>query len=339
MGGVAPKPPSRTAEGRVEGEKGVGHGALAGKAFLSSADAASAAAVAAQEARSQQDQHTEEEQQGERKRKGRDWRDKGPRIPCPHDPRHSIYEKELRHHINNCPMYKQMQAIKAQPFYSENINLAFAATAANTDLDEDAEELEERLRKESQGQVEPKIKTLLASLQAGVDMHAFCALVHKVYEAVVGSIPTEELTPSGVRVATSTGVAQSGGSGGGGSKEEGVRRAAEFGRRLWNSQRHEEQQRSIVGHMEKRGLLNKEFVFVEMGAGRGTLSLTLREAEPSCHGASHLCACTSYLFFILASSPVWLSLFSCRVPAVTHAETQQWCWLSAAASATRWTRR
>ena len=52
---------------------------------------------------------------------------------------------------------------------------------------------------------------------------------------------------------------------------------------MWNSLRHEEQQRSIVGHMEKRGLLQPEYVYVEMGAGRGTLSRTLNEALPGSH--------------------------------------------------------
>ena len=55
-----------------------------------------------------------------------------------------------------------------------------------------------------------------------------------------------------------------------------------LGRRAWNTHRHAEQQRSIVGHMEKKNMLDRRFVYIEMGAGRGTLSLTLREAEARC---------------------------------------------------------
>jgi hypothetical protein len=110
LGGVAPVPPQRTSDGRVEGEKGCGHGALGAKNFLAGSAAAAVAAGSAGAASSAASAGTEGEQaQQERKRKGRDWRERGPRIPCPHDPRHSIYEKELQHHLNNCPMYKQMQ--------------------------------------------------------------------------------------------------------------------------------------------------------------------------------------------------------------------------------------
>lgn len=67
-----------------------------------------------------------------------------------------------------------------------------------------------------------------------------------------------------------------------GGEGEGIGKEG-VGRRMWNSQRHEEQQRSIVGHMEKKDMLAKGHVYVEMGAGRGTLSLTLREALPACN--------------------------------------------------------
>ena len=125
LGGVAPVPPQRNAGVRVEGEKGIGHGALAKLGFLSGGAQPSAAApppVQRTEAQADGGEATT----GERTAKKRDWRERGKRIPCPHDPRHSIYEQDLQRHLTNCPMYKQMQAVKAQACYSENINLPAA---------------------------------------------------------------------------------------------------------------------------------------------------------------------------------------------------------------------
>ena len=56
--------------------------------------------------------------------------------------------------------------------------------------------------------------------------------------------------------------------------------------------------RSIVGHMEAKGMLGRRCVFVEMGAGRGTLSRTIREAAPMCD-------------VILVERCRWLLLCSC----------------------------
>ena len=293
--GFAPVPPQRTSESE-QGEEGCGDKALEAKNFLARAAAAAVAAgsegaassAAAPVVSDGVQLQKERENVVTGKKKGRDWRDRGRRIPCPHDPHHSIYEKELQHHLNHCPMYKQMQAMKAQPFYSENINLGAGSAGLVVVEEEDVEVVEaeeDRLRQGEVHVVQPKFKALLADLQAGVDMRAFATLVHQVYDKVIGSIPTEELLPSrlagveaqgdsSVQVANSPGGRGVGGIGSGmlegvGGKGEGV------GRRMWNSQRHEEQQRSIVGHMEKRGLLQPEYVYVEMGAGRGTLSRTL----------------------------------------------------------------
>jgi len=280
LGGVAPVPTTRTSEGRVEGEKGLGHGAVASKHFLTSAAATAAAVVAAASESAAVSAGYHDEGKG---KKGRDWRDKGRRIPCPHDPRHSIYEKDLQHHLNNCPMFKQKQAVEAQPFYSENINMGAAGVREELD-DDDAEAEEERLRK---GEELPKFKTLLADLQAEVDMRAFSALVHEVYGKVVGDIPTEVLLPTSLSRPQAPGgaglVVAAGGDEDSETKKDTSSAGGQevVGRRKWNSGRHEEQQRSILGHMQQAGLLAPNFVYVEMGAGRGTLSRTLREAEPS----------------------------------------------------------
>jgi tRNA:m4X modification enzyme len=254
----------------VEGEKGLGHGAVASKNFLASAAATAVAVVAA----ASEGVGAAGQVDDKKGKKGRDWRDKGSRIPCPHDPRHSIYEKDLQHHLNNCPMYKQKQVIMAQPFYSENINVGLAGGQEEVD-DDEAEDEEERLRK---GEELPKFKTLLGDLQAEVDMRAFAALVHEVFVNVVGDIRTELLLPSALREAQALAKEREAAAGSAAAAEQEA-----VGRRKWNNERHEEQQRSIIGHMEKTDMLNPNYVYVEMGAGRGTLSRTLREAEPACH--------------------------------------------------------
>ena len=103
------------------------------------------------------------------KRKMGDKGDRGDRIACPYDPRHSIYESQLHHHRANCPLYKENQAIHEQVYYTKNINLPYTNTmhhaeavlaeegvesvaAVAADDDHDAEE-------------EPVLKTYLADLQ------------------------------------------------------------------------------------------------------------------------------------------------------------------------------
>jgi hypothetical protein len=108
----------------------------------------------------------------------------------------------------------------------------------------------------------------------------------QVYDKIIGSIPLQELVPSSFQQAqTAAKAAADAGTGRTettagevlvGSAKDGL------GRRAWNTHRHAEQQRSIVGHMEKKNMLDRRFVYIEMGAGRGTLSLTLREAEARC---------------------------------------------------------
>ena len=38
---------------------------------------------------------------------------KGRRIPCPHDPRHTVYEKDVHKHLENCPKYVQKMAMES----------------------------------------------------------------------------------------------------------------------------------------------------------------------------------------------------------------------------------
>ena len=44
------------------------------------------------------------------------------RVPCPHDPRHDVYEHRLQQHLKKCPMFVQISAGKAMPYYRKDCN-------------------------------------------------------------------------------------------------------------------------------------------------------------------------------------------------------------------------
>ncbi|XP_058076902.1 uncharacterized protein LOC131225390 [Magnolia sinica] len=44
------------------------------------------------------------------------------RIPCPVDPSHSILQENLDSHVKRCPLLKQVQALQMQPFYQKGVN-------------------------------------------------------------------------------------------------------------------------------------------------------------------------------------------------------------------------
>jgi len=44
------------------------------------------------------------------------------RVPCPHDPRHDVYEHRLKKHLKKCPKYKEAVAGAAKPYYKKGLN-------------------------------------------------------------------------------------------------------------------------------------------------------------------------------------------------------------------------
>jgi hypothetical protein len=95
-----------------------------------------------------------------RQRKGRDWRKYGARVPCPHDPRHTVYERDLARHLLTCPKFMQTQREMRQPYFCKNINAAGPTVAdlgedGDNDADEEqaAEEREEQMRA---GRIDPR---------------------------------------------------------------------------------------------------------------------------------------------------------------------------------------
>ncbi|XP_010276530.1 PREDICTED: tRNA:m(4)X modification enzyme TRM13 homolog [Nelumbo nucifera] len=64
------------------------------------------------------------------------------RIPCPLDPSHTVLQENLEAHVKRCPLLKQVQSLKLQPFYKRGIN------AGRDEEDKEDEEAEESTSKE-----------------------------------------------------------------------------------------------------------------------------------------------------------------------------------------------
>ncbi|XVF22016.1 hypothetical protein REPUB_Repub12eG0138300 [Reevesia pubescens] len=43
-------------------------------------------------------------------------------IPCPIDPSHSVLQENLEGHLKRCPLLKQAQSLRTQPFYQKGVN-------------------------------------------------------------------------------------------------------------------------------------------------------------------------------------------------------------------------
>lgn len=65
------------------------------------------------------------------------------RIPCPIDPSHSIYEKDLQHHLKVCNIVKYQQSLESLPYYKQNFNSCTEAISMieNVERTEEQKEL------------------------------------------------------------------------------------------------------------------------------------------------------------------------------------------------------
>jgi hypothetical protein len=163
--GAAPMPPTADSSSKQ------GHGAVSAKnrigALPCAAAAGDAAALPADAATAAPDPMTPRSDCSDSKRrKGRDWREYGARVPCPHDPRHTVYERDLARHILTCPRFKQAQLEMQQPYYRKNINVPAAAPSPSDTLaaedaaaEDDAAAAEEREERMRAGEIDPRRAT------------------------------------------------------------------------------------------------------------------------------------------------------------------------------------
>ena len=163
------------------------------------------------------------------------------RVPCPIDPTHSVFEHKLQRHLRVCSAAKQQEARRALPFFRAGVN---------------------------SGCQRPSVaaKVILSS-----EPTVFAEQVKDLYNTYVGALRAPIHT---------VGEAKAGAD----SDTLGQTAAVEH-----PGEKHTAQHTSILEHMFRVGILpaqRKETgvesahalpVFVEFGAGRGLLSLALRE--------------------------------------------------------------
>jgi hypothetical protein len=160
-------------------------------------------------------------------------------------------------------MYKMRMEMESMPCFSRNINLNDGATTAAGATagvaGEEEEDVDEQEAKMMRGELGDVVKQgLLKKVAKGVDFDAFAERITRVYDELVGVIPIETLRPECCDkvLAAADGEARLG------------------QKREHNAMRHLEQHASIVGHMQRKGLLDSE-TYLEMGAGKAGLSDTL----------------------------------------------------------------
>ena len=164
------------------------------------------------------------------------------RVPCPIDPSHTVFADQVKHHIKVCTGGKQAAAYLQQPYFADGLNSGTPAEAAAATTAPTGPSL-------------PRDDNLEFSRQIGA-----------LYAEHVGSVRAVHLKADEMA----------------GLMEETAAQGAEHA-----SYRHLVQQASILGNMERVGILRPPSggggsapVFVEFGAGRGMLSLAIREAVP-----------------------------------------------------------
>ena len=170
-----------------------------------------------------------------------------PRVPCPIDPSHTVFADQLTHHLKVCTLAKQQRAERQQPYFRAALNAGPALAAPA-------------------GAVCPVARTPLRPRE---DAPGFARRIEALYAAHVGSVRAVHLKAE---------------------ECDGLLQRASTAGAEHATLRHLTQQASILGNMERVGILRPGGVgggsgdgaaFVEFGAGRGMLSLAVREALPT----------------------------------------------------------
>ncbi|CAI5742265.1 unnamed protein product [Hyaloperonospora brassicae] len=188
------------------------------------------------------------------------------RVACPVDASHTVYEYDLAKHVLICNRVKDADVMRQLPYYSHNINSGAHCVREDEDgrtsldgtqgLDADA-----RMKQES-GHSAPSVQkqqSIIDKLLA-VDFADLQKRIEAAYEVCVGELALEKLH----HVCCDRLLKE--------KKEAGASQSV---------LRHIKQQASIIGHMEQVKLLeDPNAAFVELGAGRGMLSLALAQMFP-----------------------------------------------------------
>jgi tRNA:m4X modification enzyme len=160
------------------------------------------------------------------------------RMPCPIDPRHSIYCADLERHIVKCPTKVQQDKSEQHFAYEKNINARQATSGALLLPPLTHERWQEAF---SDSEVVTKF---LAKVRNAAKTYIPHIPLETIKEVVRTEMPTQQEELKG------------------------------------NSDRHGEQNRAIVHHLQKRQLLQPDYACIELGAGRGGLSLEVSKVAP-----------------------------------------------------------
>jgi hypothetical protein len=150
----------------------------------------------------------------------------GERIPCPLDPTHSIYKKNLEAHLQICNRKRGRDEMEARPYFSKNIN--------------SGSKVADSLSKQTGGFISQVASSPSTSTPSTpVDVDKLVLRVRECYEKHVGSMldTTEQLSPA---------ICQP------------LFEAASAVGTEFRKQRHVLQQASIVGHMQRRSMLSTD---------------------------------------------------------------------------------
>ena len=175
---------------------------------------------------------------------------RGKRIPCPIDPSHMIYEKNLKSHMKKCPKAKQASEQRGASYYQHNINTGGFGKEPSASPTE------------GETKIDPKVfatcilkayaKTFLSSsTSTSSDMDVTLLTEKEMYQA----IPAQSHFES--------------------EKDLGLESVITKHRVKIGGQKHMEQIGSLVGHARKNELLENADTVLEMGAGRATTGFVL----------------------------------------------------------------
>ncbi|KAG6618912.1 tRNA guanosine-2'-O-methyltransferase [Phytophthora cinnamomi] len=187
------------------------------------------------------------------------------RVSCPVDASHTVYEYDLAKHVLVCNRVKDADAMKKLPYYSHNINSGSQCTdksSASSDAADQnvADEKEEKDGEKEHSEPSAQEQQSIIDKLLAIDFADLRKRIDAAYTSCVGELALEKL------------------------HHKCCAKLFEEKRKAGASQsvlRHIEQQASIIGHMEQAKLLqDANAAFVELGAGRGMLSLALAQMFP-----------------------------------------------------------
>ncbi|KAG5192539.1 methyltransferase TRM13-domain-containing protein [Tribonema minus] len=194
------------------------------------------------------------------------------RIPCPVDATHSIDKANLQWHLKICTFTKTASDVASQVFYSKGINsgpplagspIAAAADVAAPNGSAFVDPASDPTAADEAPVIDASAVWRMAKASGGdiggEYLSDLIARIERAYEEHVGSISALQLSPP---------------------ECEPLKEAADAVKMDLKRMRHIVQQSSIIGHMQRRGMVQPEHCYIEMGAGRGLLGLALGLTYP-----------------------------------------------------------